>query len=168
MVAGVALALTLDLSPDPAPSASTIVIGRHPLLDQAAPEVALPALDDDDDVRLSALRGRPVLVNFWASWCIPCREEFPLFKAALADPDNADLEILGVVYQDSESAAAEFMQSQSATWPALTDAGGTVANAYGVVAPPMTFYVDREGIVRALSFGPPPEEVFEQYIDRIR
>jgi cytochrome c biogenesis protein CcmG/thiol:disulfide interchange protein DsbE len=166
-VVGIALALTLDLSPEPAPSASTIVIGRHPLLDRPAPEIALPALDGDE-VRLSALRGRPVLVNFWASWCIPCREEFPLFKAALADPDNADLEILGVVYEDSEAAAEEFMRAQAATWPALSDAGGAVADTYGVVAPPMTFYVDREGVVRALSFGPPPEDVFQQYLDRIR
>ena len=113
-------------------------------------------------------RGRPVLVNFWASWCIPCREEFPLFKRARQDPANEQLVILGILYQDSEDEALDFMRAQGASWPALEDPGGAVAGAYRVAAPPVTFFIDRAGIVRAVSFGPPPEEVFEQYLDRIR
>jgi cytochrome c biogenesis protein CcmG, thiol:disulfide interchange protein DsbE len=167
-VIAVAVALTVDLAPDPNPSASTIVVGRHPLLDQPAPDFDLGVLGEGSRVRLQDERSRPLLVNFWASWCIPCREEFPLFREARSHPANADLEILGVVYQDSSEAALEFMRAQQADWRALADPEGAVATAYGVLAPPMTFYVDRGGVVRAVSFGPPPRNVFEEYLERIR
>jgi cytochrome c biogenesis protein CcmG/thiol:disulfide interchange protein DsbE len=145
-----------------------IVVARHPLLDQPAPDFDLAAVNEDLRATVHDQRGRPLIVNFWASWCIPCREEFPLFKRARADPANAQLVLFGVIYDDSTEAALRFMRTQGASWPALEDPGGAVAKAYGVVVPPMTFYIDRDGIVRALSYGPPPPDVFEQYLERIR
>jgi cytochrome c biogenesis protein CcmG/thiol:disulfide interchange protein DsbE len=165
LAVGAWLALTLDLTNRP--GASLIVVGGSPLLDKPAPDFELVDLDGRT-VRLADYAGRPVLVNFWASWCIPCREEFPLFQRVLTRPDAGDLAILGVVYRDSADAARGFMESQGARWPALVDAGEKVAQAYGVALPPMTFYVDRAGIVRAVSYGPPPEGTLEQYLARIR
>jgi cytochrome c biogenesis protein CcmG/thiol:disulfide interchange protein DsbE len=144
----------------PTPGTSTIVVGRSPLLDRAAPGFELRTLDGEA-VRLADLRGRPALVNFWASWCIPCREEFELFAAARRRHAEQGLEILGVIYKDSPEAAAEFYRTHGGTWPALVDPGGTVAAEYGVLGLPITFYVDRRGIVRTVSYGPPPEDVFE-------
>ncbi|MGH2467821.1 MAG: TlpA family protein disulfide reductase [Candidatus Limnocylindrales bacterium] len=163
------VALTMDLGRAPgggAGSATPIVIGGSPLLDRPAPAIDL-STDTGQDVSLASLRGRPVIVNFWASTCIPCRTEFPLFKAALASHAADRLTILGVVYKDATSAARTFMTAEGADWPMLLDPDGTVAAAYGVEAIPMSFYVDPAGIVRYVSFGPPPAGTIDEELARM-
>jgi len=125
--------------------------------DQASPqakrvnvaEVGQPAPDfelqtfDGKTVRLADLRGKPVLINFWASWCTPCRKEFP-FLQALADK-NPELEVLGVTEDKIPSEARSFVKSKKAKWPMLNDETGTVAKEYGVRPIPQTMFVDRDG-----------------------
>jgi cytochrome c biogenesis protein CcmG/thiol:disulfide interchange protein DsbE len=118
-------------------------------------------------VRLADYAGRPVLVNFWASWCIPCRAEFPLLREVLARPDAGDLAILGIIFRDNPEAARDFMRARDARWPGLLDPSEEAARAYGVTLPPLTFYIDRSGIVRAVSYGPPPRATLEEYLGRI-
>ncbi|HET7678096.1 MAG TPA: TlpA disulfide reductase family protein [Candidatus Limnocylindrales bacterium] len=141
-------------------------MGRSPLLDKPAPPIDLLDLDGRR-VRLADLAGRPVIVTFWGSYCIPCREEFPLLAEVQRRPAARDLAILAVVFKDSPDAARDFMARYGATWPALLDPGERVAAAYGVLVPPMTFYIDRSGVVRALSYGPPPRDALETYLARI-
>ena len=148
------------------PSPSVIVVGSHPLVGQPAPEIATTDLDGRP-VRLSALRGRPVVVNFWASWCVPCREEFPLFRAAREEHAADGLEILGVVHDDSVDAARAFAREQEATWPLLDDRDDAIYAAYQVAGLPQTYYVDREGIVRGVSFGPPPSGALDEQLAKI-
>ena len=81
-------------------------------------------------MQLADLRGKPVLVNFWASWCTPCRKEFP-FLQSLADK-NPDIEVLGVTEDTIPSEARSFVKKKQATWPMLNDSGGAVAKEYGV------------------------------------
>jgi cytochrome c biogenesis protein CcmG, thiol:disulfide interchange protein DsbE len=118
-----------------------------------APSFVLADLDGRP-LRLADLAGRPVIVNFWASWCGPCFEEFPMLRDALAEHADDGLAIVGIVYQDRSESARGFMEGLEATWPAAMDPGGRVAAAYGVNAPPETFFIDRAGVVRGRQLGP--------------
>jgi cytochrome c biogenesis protein CcmG/thiol:disulfide interchange protein DsbE len=106
-------------------------------------------------VRLDDFAGHPVLVNFWASWCIPCRTEFPVLRSLLAE--RPDVRVLGVVFNDSASAARTFLDNQHATWPGLVDPKHQIADAYGVhdkPGIPVTVVVDANGKVQARHLGP--------------
>jgi cytochrome c biogenesis protein CcmG/thiol:disulfide interchange protein DsbE len=118
-----------------------------------APDFQLPALDGSGDVRLSDFRGRPVIVNFWASWCNPCRQEFPLLRQALGDHQNDRLAVVGVTYQDIPGDSRGFVKKQHATWPQGIDDNGDVARAYGVRAVPQSFFVRPDGTIAARVFG---------------
>lgn len=135
------------------PGRDSLVVGSSPLLGKPAPEIDLEGLDGER-VRLSEYRGRPVVINFWATWCVPCRDEFPLLVAAREAHAGAGLEILGVVHDDTREGARAFAADQGARWPMPFDADDVAWDDYGGVGVPMSFFVDREGIVRAVSFGP--------------
>jgi cytochrome c biogenesis protein CcmG/thiol:disulfide interchange protein DsbE len=117
-----------------------------------APDFALVDLDGEP-VRLADLRGRPVVVNFWASWCGPCVEEFPLLADAHEEHGPHGLALVGIVFRDRSEAARAFMARMEAGWPAAMDPDERVAERYGVVSPPMTFFIDRDGIVVQRVFG---------------
>jgi cytochrome c biogenesis protein CcmG/thiol:disulfide interchange protein DsbE len=119
---------------------------------QVAPDFVLADLDGNP-VRLADLRGRPVIVNFWASWCGPCVEEFPLLLDAAERHEADGLRIVGIVYQDRSEAARSFMDRTGATWPATMDPGERVASAYGILAPPETFFIGRDGTIVARQIG---------------
>jgi cytochrome c biogenesis protein CcmG/thiol:disulfide interchange protein DsbE len=134
-----------------------VVVGGHPLAGRAAPQIELATLDGEA-VSLAALRGRPVLVNFWATWCLPCRDEFPLLAAAYAAHADEGLEILGVVHDDTADGARAFARDMGATWPMLADPDDKVWADYLGVAMPTSFFIDADGVVRAASLGAFSEE----------
>jgi cytochrome c biogenesis protein CcmG/thiol:disulfide interchange protein DsbE len=107
-----------------------------------APNFELQTLDGRT-VQLADFRGRPVLVNFWASWCNPCREEFPFLQQLVNH--HKDLVVLGVTEDTITSDAKAFVRHQRATWPMLADSAGQVAREYGVKPIPQTMFVDRDG-----------------------
>jgi cytochrome c biogenesis protein CcmG/thiol:disulfide interchange protein DsbE len=122
------------------------------LMGDVAPAFALADLDGNP-VRLADLRGRPVIVNFWASWCGPCRREFPLLTSAAAAHRGDDLAIVGIVFRDGAEAARGFMARMGATWPTAMDPREAVATRYGIVWPPDTFFIDRDGVVVQRQIG---------------
>lgn len=126
--------------------------GGVALIGQPAPEIVLADLQGNP-LLLEDLRGRPVIVNFWASWCGPCVEEFPLLTAVV-DAHAADgLAVVGIVFRDRSVAARDFMSRMGATWPAAMDPGEAVALRYGVVGPPATFFIDRDGMIAGRQIG---------------
>ena len=131
---------------------------------QTAPAISGSALDGSQ-VDLAAYRGHPVVVNFWASWCTPCRDEFPLFKDRLATLGPKDgLVVLGVLYKDQADLAQKFLDEFGATWPTVTDPGDAIAKAYRVVAPPQTYFIDKDGVLQGIQIGEVrPQDFDTQY-----
>lgn len=104
-------------------------------------------------VSLADLRGRPVIVNFWASWCGPCVDEFPLLLDAAAAHRSSDLAVVGIVFRDRSEAARDFMTRMGAPWPAVMDPGDSVATKFGIIGPPDTFFIDRNGVIVGRQIG---------------
>jgi cytochrome c biogenesis protein CcmG/thiol:disulfide interchange protein DsbE len=119
---------------------------------EPAPDITAVGLDGQP-VQLSTLRGRPVIVNFWASWCVPCRQEMPLLRDELANHQADGLAIVGVIFKDQADPARAFATSFGATWPSALDPDGAIAKAYRVVAPPQSYFIDRNGILRSMQIG---------------
>lgn len=117
-----------------------------------APDFALTDLDGNP-IHLADLRGRPVIVNFWASWCVACIEEFPLLRDAAARHADDGLVVIGIVHRDRSQAAREFMARNGGTWAAAMDPDERAAEAYGILGPPETFFIGRDGTIVARHFG---------------
>lgn len=117
-----------------------------------APDFRLPALGGGT-VRLSDFRGRWVLLNFWASWCGPCRAETPELQRHATEADQERLVVIGVNLQETAAAAERFVGEFAVTYPIVLDRDGSVAQAYGVRVLPVTFLVDPDGRVVAIERG---------------
>lgn len=158
-IAAVILLLTVSIARPPGPIDSPIV-GRP------AAAFELQALDGTR-VSLAALHGSPVVVNFWASWCLPCRDEAPMLVAADAEYRAKGVRIIGIVYQDSVENAREFMRRYGQTYPGLLDPDGRTAIDYGVRGIPETFFIDAAGIVRSRQLGALTADALRRQIEGI-
>jgi len=148
-VVGAALVTLLATRPQ-----ETVTEVDTPLVGQTAPGINGSTLGGGS-FDLSSLRGRWVVVNFFASWCPPCQQEEPeLVAFAYAHRSPGDAALVGVVFDDAASTAHNFMQSTGATWPAVIDPNGQTALNYGVRGPPETFIVSPDGTVVVHLDGP--------------
>jgi len=132
--------------------ASSVVIVGSPLIGKPAPPLAGTTLDGSA-FDLAGQRGKPVIVNFWSSWCGPCREEFPLLEDAAARHDAEGLVVVGALYKDDADPARAFVAEQGATWPTVTDPDRTNGRTWKVLAPPQTYFIDRDGVIRDVQVG---------------
>lgn len=117
---------------------------KSPLVGKPAPPFTL-TLFDGERFELGAHRGKVVVVNFWASWCVPCREEAPLLEAAWRAYRDRGVLFVGINVQDQEEAARRFIQEFGLTFPNGPDPGSRIAIDYGVYGIPELFFVDRTG-----------------------
>jgi len=152
---------------------SAIAAGRKPL----APSFNLPVLWphvetwpastraalNDNKVSLAELRGHPVLLNFWASWCVPCKAEAPRLGATAKD-HAGDVLLLGIDVQDFKSDARRFLTKYHANYVSVRDGGDSTYSAYGLTGLPETYYLDRNGRILAHSLGEVSKAELEQGI----
>jgi thiol-disulfide isomerase/thioredoxin len=110
----------------------------------AAPEIELP-LFDGETLLLSDLGGKVVVLNFWASWCPPCRWEMPSFEEIWREYKDQDVVFVGIAVSDEEKEARAFAESAGVSYPLGLDAAGEFARAYRVTSLPTTILIDREG-----------------------
>lgn len=111
---------------------------------------------------LASLQGRPVIVNFWGPSCIPCRDEFPLFKAKLQEHASDGLAIVGILMDDPAAPARDFIAAYGATWPTVEDPNGTIKAAYHAVARPQSYFIDASGVLRQIQLGEVTDADFER------
>lgn len=139
-----------------------------PLVGSAAPAFELSALDGDSAVSMEEMRGGPVVVNFWASWCLGCIEEHPaLVRAWRRFGGDGGLHMVGIVYQDSPPNARNYLRRYGGGWPQLLDPGSRTAIDYGVYGVPETFFVDRTGTVSHKHIGPVTDSILTAEIEKI-
>jgi cytochrome c biogenesis protein CcmG/thiol:disulfide interchange protein DsbE len=135
----------------------------NPLHSGPAPAFTLSGLDGET-VSLAALRGRPVVVNFWGSWCLQCRDELPLLaEAARRHPKVA---FVGVVFRDKPEDARRTAGKAGAAFPILLDPQETAARAYGVQSAPVTFFITPDGTIAGDLIGPVTLPLVEKLVKR--
>ena len=143
-----AFLLTQLLTPAPKTSVSDPLIG-HP-----APNFTLAMLGPStgkNALSLSDFKGKSVVLNFWASWCAPCKDELPLLESTWKQmqAQGKDVVFLGIDFQESSSTASSFLQQNGITYPAVLDANGSVALKYGITSLPDTIFIDHNGMVKS-------------------
>ena len=119
---------------------------------QRAPDFEIASVDGEA-LQLSQLRGKVVLLNFWGTWCGPCRREMPEFQKFYADWREAGFEIVAVAWNDSEDAIRDFRDEYGLTFPLALDKSGDINERYAVQTRPSSYIIDRDGIIHARHFG---------------
>ena len=156
LLIGIALLLGLAwtwagrLPPDLAASGATL--SPAPALGHPAPEFSLHD-PTGESFSLGALRGQPVVLNFWATWCPPCRSEAPELQSA-SRRYAGQVAVIAVDQAEPAATVRTFMAQEELTYPSPLDENGRVSQAYGVHALPTTFFIDRDGIIRQIYVGP--------------
>ena len=147
--------------------AATPALASKGALDgQQTPDFALTSLDGEN-LRLSEYRGEVVMINFWATWCGPCRQEMPLLDELYGRYERVGFQLLGVNIDDDPRRAMEMAEELGISFPVLFDDRKEVSELYRVEAMPVTVILDREGVVRYTHYGYKPGYE-EYYLDQVR
>jgi peroxiredoxin len=131
-----------------------------------APDFLLIDLEQNP-VRLSDFRGKPLILNFFASWCSPCLKELPLIQDAYLRAADQGFIVLGVGYQDSRWAIEELAEDAGLTFPIVIDGDNSVGQAYRVIGPPYTFFIDADGIVVDVVSGAMDPDILQRNLDKL-
>ncbi len=139
---------------------------ESPLPGREAFDFTAPSLEGDT-LRLKDLRGKVVVLNFWASWCVACIDEHAVFVAAERRYADRPFQMLGVVYQDSPENAKRWMRRMGGSWPSLLDPNSRIAIDYGVYGVPETYFIGRDGRVAYKQIGPVNRPLLSHWVERL-
>jgi len=137
-----------------------------PLLGKIAPTASGTTLDGAH-LSLASDLGSVVVLTFWASWCEPCQQEAPDLSTFAFQQQHGGAKVLGVVFNDPVSSAKNFQRYYGSLYPSIIDPNGTIANEYGVTAPPTTFIINRHGRVVAELLGATTARQLTAVVDRV-
>jgi len=132
----------------------------HSTGQSVAPSVGNPAIPfelkslEGKSVGLNSFRGKPLVVNFFASWCDPCREEMPLINDLAFKGAKGGYSVLGIAVEDNRAAVTEYAREFQLLFPIALDLNSTVKRSYRIFGPPATFFIDGQGIIRDVVLGP--------------
>jgi thiol-disulfide isomerase/thioredoxin len=147
---------------EPAPTpASTADVG------QVAPPLKLPLAGGGGDLDLARYRGSVVILNFWATWCVPCRSEMPVFERAQQQYRDKGLKVLGVDFQENDADVLAYLEEIGVTFPSALDRDGDVARGWRATGLPTTFLIDREGIIRDVRVGAFTDTMLEERLTKL-
>ena len=165
LLVGVAVLLLLSLMLWGLGRRSAGTVGDAPIRVRAAPDFTLP-LFGGGSFNLAEARGKPVLVNFWASWCVPCEDEAPVLERA--SREYADrLSLIGVNVQDTEPSARAFLRRYGMTYPNGRDESGAIAVDFGMSGVPESYFIDRQGGLMRKWQGPLDESRLRAFLDEL-
>jgi cytochrome c biogenesis protein CcmG/thiol:disulfide interchange protein DsbE len=118
---------------------------KPPKIGGPAPAFSLRRLDTSGTLALASLRGKPVVLNFWASWCVPCKGEAKMLEDAWQRYRSQGVVFVGIDWHDVKSDARRFLDHHGVTYPTVLDGSGSITDRYGVVGVPETYFIDRRG-----------------------
>jgi cytochrome c biogenesis protein CcmG/thiol:disulfide interchange protein DsbE len=136
------------------------------LAGKPAPDFHIKRLDTGEEVSLSQFRGQPVVLNFWATWCGPCKMEHPTLEWA-AKAYQGKVVMLGIVFEDTEENTRKFLKTHGWSFTQLFDAKSTVAVDYGVAGVPETYFIGRDGIIKGKYAAPIDQGTMMQRLQEI-
>ena len=139
---------------------------NSPLIGRPAPAFALKAVGSGETIDIAQLRGRPVVLNFWATWCAPCWDEHPTLVQN-ARMLGGNVQFVGVVFNDTEDKIQGFLNERGSAYPTLLDQQGKTAIAYGVGGVPETYFIDKQGTIVAKYSGPMNSEILQSYVQKV-
>jgi cytochrome c biogenesis protein CcmG/thiol:disulfide interchange protein DsbE len=140
--------------------------GSLPGPGDAAPDFDAPLLQGEGTLALADLEGRPVVLNFWASWCVPCKDEAPMLSRA-AEKYGDRVAFVGVDVRDARSDALAFVASEGLDYAHVRDEDQTIYRDYGLTGQPETFFIDAEGVIVEHVNGPLPEDALDQLVETL-
>ena len=140
-------------------------------ISRTAKNFTLPSLTDKSDYQLFQFKGKPVILNFWASWCAPCREEMPFLEDFWKTNKDSDVVLLGINVMDDREEAEETLKEFGITYLNLYDPEGDIKEKYNLLALPVTYFIDKEGSISKINYGPflgkDGEELFHSLLKEI-
>lgn len=139
---------------------------RSPLVGRQAPPFSLVDVDGRETISLASLRGKPAVVNFWATWCQPCKAEHGVLTRG-AQTFGDRVQFVGIVYEDEPAAINAFLDRYGRGYPALMDDGGKTAIAYGVSGVPETFFIDANGTIVSKFAGPLSPDALAMHVRQL-